>query len=66
MAAGTSERLIRKLTALNPDITVIRGKRHWKVIKNRRLVAILPFTPAKEGLAENTKRQFRRVGIILP
>ncbi len=56
------------IAALNPDVTIIRGKRasHLKVFKAGRLVGILPLRMKKEGLAENTRTAFRRAGIRLP
>jgi hypothetical protein len=48
---------------LNPDVEVINGTNHWKVVKAGHLIGTLPHKLSKEGLADNTKTQFRRAGI---
>ena len=61
--ASKQERLIDRLLSLNPGLTITEGKRHWKVALRGEFIQILPYRPNREGLANNTKSEFRRRGI---
>jgi hypothetical protein len=59
-------RIIRDLEKLNPELNVIIGRKHLKLVFKGRMVGIYPITSKYPGLALNTQKQLRDAGVILP
>jgi len=61
-----AERLATRLDKLNPQATVKRGKGHYVVMVGPKIVGILPYKQAQEGLSYNLRGQFARAGLTVP
>jgi len=61
-----AHRLVAELRRLNPQAQISNGRRHYVIKVNGKLVGILPYGQAKEGLDYNLRSQLRRAGLTLP
>lgn len=60
------ERMATRLARDNPHAQVKHGKGHYVIMTGGKIVGILPYVPAKEGLSANLRRQLERAGLTVP
>jgi hypothetical protein len=60
-----TEQIVKKLEADNPQLIVVWGTKHIKLLINGAQVGILPYRLRTEGLARPTVSQLRRAGLTV-
>ena len=53
----------KRLTRDNPQLRVVNGSKHIKLMIGPRLIAILPYGFRKQGMDKNLRAQLRSEGL---
>jgi hypothetical protein len=66
MNGGSGREQARRLQKANPQLRVVNGSKHIKLMLGPRLVGILPYGMRAQGMNPGLKARLRRAGLKVP